>query len=60
MITWERRVAEQPLFLTLLGTVPEAKSPEGFPSAVKCAGLEMTCVGSVHSLFARTCYVACN
>ena len=50
MVTWGRRVAEQPLFLTLLGIVPEEKSPKGFPSAVKCAGLEMTCVSSAHSL----------
>ena len=50
MVTWGHRVAEQPLFLTLLGTVLEEKSPEGFPSAVKCAGLEMTCVSSVPSL----------
>lgn len=60
MVTWGLRLPEQPLFLTLLGMVPEEKSSEGFPSAVKCAGLEITRVTSACSSFAGTCYVVCS
>lgn len=45
---------EQPPFPALLLTLPEGRSFGKFPSAVQCAGLEMTCATFAWNLFART------
>lgn len=50
MGTWRPRLPEQPGSLSnLAGSGARGKELWGFPSAVKCAGLEMTFVTSFHN-----------